>query len=82
MKIPVHFAPDVKAALRLAPMTLRASIVDALLDLGDDPTPPEAVPYAGIPGAYELITPAYRALYTHGPEDLDRVSVWVLHVDT
>ncbi|MFC4014651.1 hypothetical protein ACFOY2_46025 [Nonomuraea purpurea] len=82
MKIPVQFAPDVKVALRLAPMTLRASIVDALLDLGDDPIPPEAVPYAEIPGAYELITPTFRALYTHGPEDLDHVSIWVLHINT
>ncbi|MBB5078810.1 hypothetical protein [Nonomuraea endophytica] len=57
---------------------LRASIVDTLLDLADDPTPPGAMPYADIPGAYELVTPAFRALYTHGP---DHVSVWVLHVN-
>ncbi|MGW4412195.1 hypothetical protein ACWEJ6_49930 [Nonomuraea sp. NPDC004702] len=82
MKIPVHLAPGVKAALRLAPMTLRASIVNALLDLGDNPTPPEAVLYAAIPGAYELITPTFRALYTHGPEDLDHVSIWALHINT
>ncbi|MBN6054255.1 hypothetical protein JYK22_20100, partial [Nonomuraea sp. RK-328] len=82
VKIPVHFAPDVKAALRLAPMTLRASIVDVLLDLGDDPIPPEAVPYAEIPGAYELIKPTFRVLYTHGPEDPSHVSVWVLHINT
>ncbi|WP_336216041.1 hypothetical protein [Nonomuraea sp. LPB2021202275-12-8] len=82
MKIPVHFAPDVKVALSLAPMTLRASIVDMLLDLGDDPTPPDAVPYAEIPGAYELIMPTFRALYTYGPDDVDHLSIWVLHINT
>jgi hypothetical protein len=82
VKIPVHFAAGVKDVLRLAAPTLRLSIVDALLDLGDEPTPPEAVPYAEIPGAYELITPTFRALYTHGAEDLDHVSVWVLHINT
>ncbi|PZG18027.1 hypothetical protein [Nonomuraea aridisoli] len=82
MKVPVHFAPGVKDALRLAPLTLRASIVDALLDLADDPTPPDAVPYAEIPGAYELVTPTFRALYTYGPDDIDHVSIWVLHINT
>ncbi|MFI7708551.1 hypothetical protein [Nonomuraea sp. NPDC049480] len=68
--------------MRLAAPTLRASIVDALLDLGDEPTPPDAVPYAEIPGAYELITPTFRTLYTHGPDNPDHVSVWVLHINT
>ncbi|WP_043636988.1 hypothetical protein [Nonomuraea candida] len=82
MKVPVHLDSDVIDALLLAPTTLRMSIYDTLMDLGDDPTPPEAVPYAEVPGAYELITPTFRALYTHGPEDLDHVSIWVLHINT
>lgn len=81
MKRPVHFAPGVKDVLRLAAPTLRASIVDVLLDLADDPTPTEAIPYAEIPEAYELITPTFRALYSHGP-GLEQVSVWVLHINT
>ncbi|MFD1545774.1 hypothetical protein [Nonomuraea guangzhouensis] len=82
MKVPVHFAAGVKDVLRLAAPTLRLSIVDTLLDLGDEPTPPEAVPYAEIPGAYELITPTFRTLYTYGPDDLEHVSIWVLHINT
>ncbi|MEV0169007.1 hypothetical protein [Nonomuraea fuscirosea] len=83
MKRPVHFAPGVKEILLSTPLTFRASIVDVLLDLGDDPTPPTAMPYADIPGAYEIVTPAFRALYTYGPEPgLEHVSVWVLHINT
>ncbi|WP_431934177.1 hypothetical protein [Nonomuraea jabiensis] len=63
------------------PLTLRASIVDVLLDLADDPTPPTAMPYTDIPGAYELVTSAFRALYACGPE-IEHVSVWVLHINT
>lgn len=81
MKRPVHFAPGVKEALLSAPLTLRASIVDVLLDLADEPVPPAAVPYADIPGAYEIVTPTFRALYTYGP-DIEHVSVWVLHINT
>lgn len=81
MKRPLHLAPQVREVLRSAAPLLRASIADALLDLADDPTPPGAVPYAEIPGAYELVTPTFRALYSYGP-DLDRVSVWALHIDT
>jgi hypothetical protein len=81
VKRPVHFTPKVKDVLRSAAPTLRVSIVDALLDLADDPTPPGATPYADIPEAYELVTPTFRALYSYGP-DLDHVSVWVLHINT
>ena len=54
----------------------------ASLDLGDDPTSLEAVPYAEIPGAYKLIMPTFRALSTYGPDDLEHVSVWVLNINT
>ncbi|MFE3449850.1 hypothetical protein ACFXJ8_13035 [Nonomuraea sp. NPDC059194] len=81
MKLRIYLDPSVKDVLRTAAPTLRTSIVDTLLDLGDDPVPPAATPYGEIEGAYELTTPTFRALYTYVP-DLDHVSVWVLHINT
>ncbi|MGV9306297.1 hypothetical protein ACWDLG_23210 [Nonomuraea sp. NPDC003727] len=75
MKRPVHFAPGVKDALRLAVLVLRASIVDVLLDLA-------TTRYRRAPSLTPtLVTPAFRAIYSYGP-DLEYVSVWVPHIDT
>ncbi|MFI6485516.1 hypothetical protein ACIBH1_46940 [Nonomuraea sp. NPDC050663] len=81
MKLRVYFDPRVREVLRAAAPALRLTIADALLDLGDDPIPVGAQPYAEVEGAYELATPVFRAIYTYDG-DLPYVSVWVLHINT
>ncbi|WP_343950761.1 type II toxin-antitoxin system RelE/ParE family toxin [Nonomuraea longicatena] len=58
---------------------MRVSIGETLLDLTEDPEPLGAMPYGGIPDAFEIHTNAFRVVYTYGP---DHVSVWVLEIDT
>lgn len=79
MKRPLHLDLAVRPILRQAAPGLRAAIADALLDLIEDPEPLGAVPYGGIPDAFELRTDTFRLVYTCGP---DHVSMWVLEINT
>ncbi|MFG3437285.1 type II toxin-antitoxin system RelE/ParE family toxin [Nonomuraea sp. NPDC047897] len=79
MKRLLHVDRAVLDILRQAAPTLRAAIADTLLDLIEDPEPLRAVPYGGIPDAFELRTEIFRVVYTHGP---DHISVWVLEINT
>lgn len=81
MKLRVYLDPRVREVLSETAPALRMTIVDALLDLGDDPIPAMAQPYAELEGAYELVTPTFRAIYSYDG-DLPYVSVWVLHINT
>ncbi|MEV0353344.1 type II toxin-antitoxin system RelE/ParE family toxin [Nonomuraea sp. NPDC050680] len=79
MKRLLHIDLAVRDILRQAASGLRAAIADALLDLIEDPEPLGAVPYGGIPDAFELRTDTFRLVYTR---DLDHVSIWVLEINT
>ncbi|MFC5822538.1 type II toxin-antitoxin system RelE family toxin [Nonomuraea insulae] len=79
MKRLLHVDLAVRDILRQAALGLRAAIADALLDLIEDPEPLGAVPYGGIPEAFEIRTDTFRMVYTCGP---DHVSVWVLEINT
>ncbi|WP_433508766.1 hypothetical protein ACQP2T_32775 [Nonomuraea sp. CA-143628] len=79
MKRLLHIDLAARDILRQAAPGLRAAIADALLDLIDEPEPLGAVPYRGIPDAFEIRTDTFRLVYTRGP---DHVSVWVLEINT
>ena len=79
MKRPLELADAVREALNQAALGLRATIVDTLLDLTEEPEPLGVRPYGGIPDAFELRTDTFRVIYTHGA---DHLSVWVLQINT
>ncbi|MEV4551536.1 hypothetical protein [Nonomuraea wenchangensis] len=79
MKRLLHLDLAVRDILRQAAPGLRSTIANALLDLTEEPEPLGAVPYGGIPDAFELRTDTFRLVYTC---DLDHVSAWVLEINT
>ncbi|MFG6197814.1 type II toxin-antitoxin system RelE/ParE family toxin [Nonomuraea sp. JJY05] len=79
MKRLLHIDLAVRDILRQAAPGLRTAIANTFLDLIEDPEPLGAVPYGGIPDAFEIRTDTFRLVYTRGP---DHVSVWVLEINT
>ncbi|QFY09140.1 hypothetical protein GBF35_22935 [Nonomuraea phyllanthi] len=79
MKRRLHIDLAALDILRQAAPGLRTAIANTLLDLVEEPEPLAAVPYGGIPDAFELRTDTFRMVYTCGP---DHVSVWVMEINT
>ncbi|HEX4818158.1 MAG TPA: hypothetical protein VFV66_35915 [Nonomuraea sp.] len=79
MKRLLHIDLAVRDILRQAAPGLRTAIANTFLDLIEDPEPLQAVPYGGIPDAFEIRTDTFRLVYTRGS---DHVSVWVLEINT
>ncbi|MFD1538893.1 type II toxin-antitoxin system RelE family toxin [Nonomuraea guangzhouensis] len=79
MKRLLHVDVPVREILGHAAPGLRTIIADTLFDLAEDPEPLAAVPYGGIPSAWELRTDTFRVIYTHSA---DHVSIWVLQINT
>ncbi|MGR6924379.1 type II toxin-antitoxin system RelE/ParE family toxin [[Actinomadura] parvosata] len=79
MKRLLHIDLAVRDILRQAAPVLRTAIANTFLDLTEDPEPLRAVPYGGIPDAFEIRTDTFRLVYTRGP---DHVSVWILEINT
>ncbi|SEH01383.1 hypothetical protein SAMN05444920_12087 [Nonomuraea solani] len=79
MKRALELADPVREALTQVAPGLRVAIIDAILDLTEEPEPLGARPYGGIPGAFELRTDTFRIVYTHGA---DHLSAWVLQINT
>ncbi|MEO3859400.1 hypothetical protein [Acrocarpospora sp. B8E8] len=75
----VRWDKSAEQAVLGLPQLLRASVLELIYALPDEPEPLGARPYGMIPTAFEIVTDSFTVIYTYGD---DHVSVWIVRANT
>ncbi|GGS86625.1 hypothetical protein GCM10010156_51450 [Planobispora rosea] len=75
----VLWSVEAEESVLKLPLGLRATVLETVYCLPDEPEPPGAQPYGMIPSAFEIVTDSFTLRYTYGE---DHVSVWTVRANT
>ncbi|GIH81039.1 hypothetical protein [Planobispora longispora] len=75
----VLWSTEAEEAVLKLPLGLRATVLETVYSLPEEPEPLGARPYGMIPSAFEIVTDSFTLRYTYGG---DHVSVWVVRANT